>query len=203
MTKHKPHHDDRPATAAPDPPASEGRPADAVGDNAAADQPNFLEQLRTDLEGAKDRVLRSQAELENYRKRAAREIDEHRRYANLPLLSDLLPVLDNIERAVAAADKSHDAASLLEGIKMVLQQFDGVLQRYHCLRIDALHKPFNPHLHEALSQQPSQEYPAHTVLFVVRPGFELFDRVVRPSQVIVSTAPSPLPPGERNANQLE
>ncbi len=83
--------------------------------------------MRTDLEGAKDRVLRSQAELENYRKRAAREIDEHRRYANLPLLSDLLPVLDNIERAVAAADKSHDAASLLEGIKMVLQQFDGVL----------------------------------------------------------------------------
>ena len=76
----------------------------------AAEQANLLDQLRADLEGAKDRVLRSQAELENYRKRAAREIEDHRRYANLPLMRDLLPVLDNIERAIAAADKTHDAA---------------------------------------------------------------------------------------------
>ena len=111
-------------------------------------------------------------------------------------LSDLLPVLDNIQRAVDAADKTHDAASLLEGIKMVLQQFDGVLQRHHCVRIEALHPPFNPHLHEAISQQPSDEFPPNTVLLVVQPGFQLFDRVVRPSQVIVSTTSSPLPPGE-------
>ena len=65
-----------------------------------------MEELRQDLEAAKDRVLRSQAELENYRKRAAREIEDHRRYANLPLLRDLLPVLDNIERAIGAADKT-------------------------------------------------------------------------------------------------
>ena len=80
-------------------------------------------------------MLRSQAELENYRKRAAREIEEHRRYANLPLMHDLLPVLDNIQRAIDAADNTHDAASLLEGIKMVLQQFESVLQRHHCERI--------------------------------------------------------------------
>jgi molecular chaperone GrpE len=201
MTKHKPHHDDQPLRAEPDRLAAESPPADTIGDNTAAtEQANLLEQLRTDLEGAKDRVLRSQAELENYRKRAAREIEEHRRYANLPLLRDLLPVLDNIQRAVAAADKTHDATSLLEGVKMVLQQFDDVLRRYHCTRIAALHQPFNPHLHEALSQQPSQEHPANTVLLEVRPGFELFDRVVRPSQVIVSTSsPSP-PPGEGDEN---
>ena len=96
-----------------------------------------MDQLRTDLEAAKDRVLRSQAELENYRKRAAREIDEHRRYANLPLMRDLLPVLDNIERAIAAAEKTHDVAGLLEGVKMVAQQFEDVLRRHHCLRIEA------------------------------------------------------------------
>ena len=73
---------------------------------------------------------------------------------------------------------------------MVSQQFDGVLQRYHCVRIEALHQPFNPHLHEAISQQPSDEFPPNTVLFVARPGFQLFDRVVRPSQVIVSSASS-------------
>ena len=74
---------------------------------AEAAEESLLDQLRNDLEAAKDRVLRSQAELENYRKRAAREIDEHRRYANLPLMHDLLPVLDNIERAIAAAEKTH------------------------------------------------------------------------------------------------
>ena len=78
-----------------------------------------MDQLRIDLEAARDRVLRSQAELENYRKRAAREIEEHRRYANLPLMHDLLPVLDNIERAIAAAEKTHDVAGLLEGVKLV------------------------------------------------------------------------------------
>jgi molecular chaperone GrpE len=198
MAKHKPHHDDQPGPSKPDRVEPDRRPAPALDETeaAAADQVNLLEQLRADLEGAKDRVLRSQAELENYRKRAAREIEDHRRYANLPLLSDLLPVLDNIQRAVDAADKTHDAASLLEGIKMVLQQFDGVLQRHHCVRIEALRAPFNPHLHEAISQQPSDEFPPNTVLLVVQPGFQLFDRVVRPSQVIVSTTTSPLPPEE-------
>ncbi len=139
MAKHKSHHDDQPGPSKSDRAEPDRQSAPALDETeAAADQANLLEQLRTDLEGAKDRVLRSQAELENYRKRAAREIEDHRRYANLPLLSDLLPVLDNIQRAVDAADKTHDAASLLEGIKMVLQQFDGVLQRHHCVRIEAL-----------------------------------------------------------------
>ena len=168
MTKHKPHHDDRPATAAPT-----LRPVKASLPMRSAimrprNRPTCLEQLRTDLEGAKDRVLRSQAELENYRKRAAREIDEHRRYANLPLLSDLLPVLDNIERAVAAADKTHDAASLWRGSRWCCSSSTACCSATIAVRIDALHQPFNPHLHEAISQQPSDEFPPHTVLFVVR-----------------------------------
>jgi molecular chaperone GrpE len=177
--------EDRPNQNDPDVGRDSAR--DGIDGEVAAEQTNLLEQLRADLEGAKDRVLRSQAELENYRKRAAREIEDHHRYANLPLLRDMLPVLDNIERAVGAADKTHDAASLLDGIKMVVQQLDTVLQRYHCVRIEALHQPFNPHLHEAISQQPTAEYPPNTVILVAQQGFQLFDRVVRPSQVIVST----------------
>ena len=149
----------------------------------------LLEQLRADLEAAKERVLRSQAELENYRKRAAREIDENRRYAELPLMHDLLPVLDNIERAVAAAEKTQDVGVLLDGIKLVARNFEEVFERHHCKRIGALHLPFDPHLHHAISQQPSSEFPPNTVLIVAQPGFQLYDRVVRPSQVVVSRLP--------------
>jgi molecular chaperone GrpE len=159
-----------------------------VGDGAATDDAALLEQLRDDLEAAKDRVLRSQAELENYRKRAAREIEDHRRYANLPLMRDLLPVLDNIERAVGAAEKTHDVAKLLEGVRLVLKQFEDVLQQYHCLRISALHEPFDPNLHHAISQQATDEFPPGTVVLVSQSGFQLHERVVRPTQVIVSSA---------------
>jgi molecular chaperone GrpE len=172
------------------PPAANSGPAAPEGGptEAAFAEEGLFNQLRNDLEAAKDRVLRSQAELENYRKRAAREIDDHRRYANLPLMLDLLPVLDNVERAVAAAEKTKDVAVLLEGVKLVSRQFEEVFARHNCVRIGALHLPFDPHLHHAISQQATDEYPPNTVVLVAQPGFMLHDRVVRPSQVIVSRA---------------
>ena len=156
-------------------------PPDDSAENSA-----LLDQLRADLEATKDRVLRSQAELENYRKRAAREIDDHRRYAELPLIRDLLPVLDNLERTTAAAEKAPDVAGLLAGVKLVARQFEDVLGRFHCVRIAALHQPFDPNLHHAILQQPSDEFAAGTVVMVTQPGFQLHDLVVRPSQVIVA-----------------
>jgi molecular chaperone GrpE len=177
-----------------DPPRAAGtdqKPADA------------LESLCAELDAAKDRALRMQAELENYRKRVAREMAEQHRYANLPLLRDLLPVLDNMDRAIAAAEKSHDTAGLLEGVKMVAGQFEEVLQRYHCRRIEALDELFDPHLHEAISQQPSDEHPAGTVLLEAQAGFKLHDRVVRPSQVIVSTRSQPEEEGKQRAEVEE
>ena len=155
------------------------------------EQESEIERLRTDLEEAADRVLRAQAELDNYRKRALREIDEERRYANLPMIRDLLPVVDNIQRAIAAAEKTPDSAGLLEGIKMVANSLVGALARHHCTKIDALHKPFDPAFHEAIAQQPSDQFPPNTVLDVPQDGYVLHDRVVRPAQVVVSTAPSP------------
>ena len=113
----------------PPPSAAAAEPAKGDGAAAEAAEDTLLDQLRGDLEAAKDRVLRSQAELENYRKRAAREIEEHRRYANLPLMHDLLPVLDNIERAIAAAEKTQDVAVLLEGVKLVARQFEETFAR--------------------------------------------------------------------------
>ncbi|HYW80390.1 MAG TPA: nucleotide exchange factor GrpE [Thermoguttaceae bacterium] len=163
---------------------------DAEIESAAPIEPaDMVASLRTELAAAEDRVLRSRAELENYRKRASRQMDDERRYANLPLMRDLLPVMDNLDRAIEAAEKNQDASSLLEGVKMVSRQFESVLQQYHCLEIAALGEPFDPHLHEAILQQPSEEHEPGTVTMVTQTGFQLHDRVVRPSQVIVASQP--------------
>ena len=170
--------------AATDQPAAE---MTSATEKVRAEEARPAESLHTELQEAKDRALRTQAELENYRKRVARETREQHRYADLPLMRDLLPVLDNMDRAIEAAEKTHDTASLLEGVKMVARQLEEVLQRHDCVRIRALNEPFDPHLHEAISQQPSDEHPAGTVVLETQTGFQLHDRVVRPSQVIVST----------------
>lgn len=149
-----------------------------------------VEKLKTDLDEAGDRLLRAQAELENYRKRAKRELEDSLRYATMPLLRDMLPVIDNLSRALAAAaEKPQDASGLIDGVKMVAQGLESVLARHDCKRIDALGKPFDPAYHEAVSQQPSKDHPPQTVLYVAQDGYTLYDRVVRPAQVIVSTTP--------------
>jgi molecular chaperone GrpE len=158
----------------------------ASDESAAAE----MDRLRADLREASDRVLRAQADFDNYRKRARRELDEEQRYANLALVRDLLPAVDNIQRAIAAAEKTPDASNLLDGIKLVAQGLTGTFARHHCTRIEALHKPFDPAFHEAIAQQPSDQYPPHTVVAVAQDGYVLHDRVVRPAQVVVSTEPS-------------
>jgi len=193
VVKDKRHRGEAPSATAADQAAAQQAVA-AAGPGDPAQQPQAgqpegdqSESLRAELAAAQDRALRCQAELENYRKRAQRQIEEERRYANLPLLRDLLPVLDNVHRAIEAAGKTPEASGLLEGFRLVAQQLEGVLARYHCVPIEALHAPFDPHRHEAILQQPSQEHPANTVLLVTQTGFQMHDRVVRPSQVIVAT----------------
>jgi molecular chaperone GrpE len=191
VTKHKSteHHAEH---AAPEEASPQTEKPQAEAAKAPAEPVVRMEestaQLHADLKAAKDRELRSHAELDNYRKRAARELEEKLRYANLSLLRDLMPVLDNVDRAIQAAENNADAAALLHGFKMVQQQMEEALKRHHCKRIEALHTPFDPHVHHAVMQQPSDEHPANTVLMVTQNGYQLHDRVVRPSQVIVSTA---------------
>ncbi len=159
--------------------------AESVANHLAAD----LGRLQAELEEAQNRALRSSAELENFRRRSNRQMAEERRYANLDLLRELLPIWDNMGRAADAAQKAGEAGLLLEGFQMVRTQLETVLERFHCLKIEAAGQPFDPNLHEAISQMPSADHPAGTVLHVTQVGFTLHDRVVRPSQVVVSTAP--------------
>ncbi len=171
--------------AARDVPASEHQAQDDA--RTAASE---TEQLRAELSAAQDRALRAQAELENFRKRILRDTEQDLRYATMPLLQDVLNVQDNLLRAIEAAEQNPNSSGLLEGVKMVSVQLDDVLRRHHCLRMEAEGEAFDPHRHEALAQQPSEEHPPNTVLREVRAGYSLHDRVVRPAQVLVSAPPA-------------
>jgi molecular chaperone GrpE len=152
-----------------------------------------IHELKAQVEQAQDRALRAAAELENFRKRAQREMAEERRYAIVPLVRDLLPVLDNLQRAIAAAQTAEGSAALLEGVKLVVAQLEGVLQKYDCVPIATVGMPFDPHQHQAVGQEPSDQYPAGTVTRAVQAGYKLYERVIRPAQVFVSTGPPAAP----------
>lgn len=180
--------DNNPADDAQIAAAQEGEQP-APSDGAAP--PPDLGQLQAQAQEAHDQMLRAQAELDNYRKRARKQHEDDLRYANLPLLRDLLPVVDNIGRAIEAAEKgaqTPESAKLLEGFTMVARQLGDVLARHHCQRIAAAGEAFDPNLHEAILQQPAADVPPGQVVTVVQEGYQLHDRVVRPSQVIVSAA---------------
>jgi molecular chaperone GrpE len=152
--------------------------------------PTVEDQLQTALaESAAnhDRYLRAQAELETYRRRVHKEREEDRRYAAVPVVRELLPVLDNLQRAVEAADKADSVADLKAGVDMVLQQSLDVLKKLQVTPIEAMGQPFDPNQHEAISQMPSADHPPMTVLHEVERGYTLHDRVIRPSKVIVSS----------------
>ncbi len=156
-------------------------PADTADEDVLA--------LREERDELHDKWLRARAELENYRKRARKELSEAREHATLLFVRDLLPALDNLHRAIDAAATSNNVEDLLDGVKMVAQQFEQILERHSVKRIEALHQPFDPNLHEAIQHVPSSEHPAMMVIGEAEHGYVLNDRVVRPSKVIVSSGP--------------
>jgi molecular chaperone GrpE len=137
-----------------------------------------------------DLVKQTRADFENYQKRAARDRESERRFAQTPLAGDLLPALDNLERAITAATQAGDCGALAQGVAMVQSQLLDVLRRHGVTRIEAQGQPFDPNLHQAVMQQPSAEVPPQTVLQVLEQGYMIHDRVLRPARVIVSTTPA-------------
>jgi len=146
-----------------------------------------VEQLRLELEEAKSRALRAMADLENYRARINRQVAEERKYASIDFMRELLPVWDNIGRTLEAVSDSQNLEALVEGVQMVHLQFLEVLKKHHCEKIEAMFQPFDPNFHASVAQIPSAEHPTNTVIEEVQVGFRLFDRVVRPSQVVLAS----------------
>jgi molecular chaperone GrpE len=138
----------------------------------------------------RDLARQTRADFENYQKRAQRDLAVERRFAQMPLAGDLLPALDNLERAIAAASQGGDSGSLVQGVKMVQSQLLDVLRRHGVTRTEAQGQPFDPNLHQAVMQQPTADYPPNTVVQVLEPGYQFHDRVLRPARVIVSKAPA-------------
>lgn len=150
-----------------------------------------LDTLSEQLAESRKRELQAQAELENFRKRILRDTEQQLRFAAMPLLRDLLDVVDNLHRArEAAAGNAGSGNALLEGVTLVQQQLLEILRKHNCTRIESVGQPFDPNYHEAISQMPSEEHPAGHVALEAAAGYKLYDRVVRPAQVLVSTGPA-------------
>lgn len=180
--------------AASETPSGEDHAAQDQAEETVAFGPAAEPTAEDQLAEAQDRTLRLQAELQNVLNRTRREVAEERKYGALGIARDLLPAIDNIDRALAAgnsADDEADPASLATGIKMVREQLIGVLDQHGCKPIPTdPGTEFDPNFHEAILQQPSEDVPAGTVLMAAQSGYKLHDRVVRAAQVIVSTGPA-------------
>jgi molecular chaperone GrpE len=161
---------------------------DAQDAGLQEDSPELLvQQLEQQVVELRDRELKAQAELENFRRRMIRDVDQQLKYSAMPLVTDLLEVLDNLNRAIESAAPNAGSEGLVAGVKLVQQQFVNVLSKHHCKQIPSVGMPFDPNVHQAISQQPSETHAANTVMVEHSVGYMLHDRVVRPSMVVVST----------------
>ncbi len=146
--------------------------------------------LQADLDRFRDHALRTQADFDNYKKRAAREREDAIKFANSSLLERLMPIVDNFELGLSAAKSESAASPILAGMGMVLKQLTDFLAENGLQAIDAEGQPFDPNLHEAIANEPSDSMPQGTVVRQMRRGYKLKDRLLRPSTVVVSSGPS-------------
>jgi molecular chaperone GrpE len=158
--------------------------ADTPPDAALDDLRQKLESAQIEARANHDRFLRERAELENFKKRMQREKAEALRFASEPLIRELLPVVDNLERAVEHG--GGDGESLLEGVRLVLKAFREVLDRHGVTPIEAVGEPFDPSRHEAMAQIESIEHEPNQVVEQHHRGYLLHDRLLRPALVTVS-----------------
>lgn len=165
------------------------------------EQPD-IPALVAERDAARDQLLHTLADFDNYRKRLAREHERTRKLAAESIIRDLLPVLDNLERAVDHAGA--EPGALVEGVKMVLGQFRGALERHGLRQIPALNEPFDPHVHEAVMQAESDEVPPDHVAQEFEKGYKLGDFVLRPAKVVVSKASSqPAPAADEEPEPVD
>ncbi len=167
---------------------------EATQAKSANEGPSLEEQLAAAKKEASEnynRYLRVTADMENYRKRVIREKDELRQYAATRVLEDLMPALDNLSLGLSAAKQPNaDTKTIVGGVEMVLSQLKNALAQHGLKEINPLGQPFDPHQHEAISHMPSAEIPAESVMVVVRTGYSLNGRLLRPASVVVSGGPA-------------
>lgn len=187
---HEPAGEEQAAAVIAEVPGSE----ECAGEGSTAAEPSLAEQLIVSQNEARhnwDQFLRARAELENFRKRAQRDREEAIRFANDNLLKEMIPVLDNLERALEHAGAvSGEGQALVEGVSMTVTLFRKVLESSGVKAIVAVGSPFDPNLHQAMGQIESAEQTPNTVVSEFQKGYLLNERLLRPALVLVAKAPS-------------
>lgn len=150
-----------------------------------------LEVANGTIEGQKDAVLRARADMENARRRADQEVDKARKFALERFAGELLPVLDNLERAIQVADVQNEAIKpIVEGVDLTLKSFISIVEKFGMEIVDPQGETFNPELHQAMSMQETTEFAPNSVMAVMQKGYTLNGRLLRPAMVMVSRAAS-------------
>ncbi|EGL16175.1 MULTISPECIES: nucleotide exchange factor GrpE [unclassified Paenibacillus] len=164
--------------------AAEATAPDAEG--AASGRNAELDELRKAAEESQQRLLRAQADFDNFRRRTRQEKEEFAKYASLKLIEQMLPVIDNFDRALVSSRETQDFEALTKGIEMVYRQLEQLMTQEGLTPIEAVGQPFNPEFHQAIMQVESDDYEEGIVVEEVQKGYMLKDKVIRPSMVKVS-----------------
>lgn len=146
-----------------------------------------LSKLQAELEEQQQRVLRTQADFDNFRRRTQKEKEDLAKYASSLLITELLPVIDNFERALSTGTDNPEVSSYAKGVEMIFRQLEGVLKAEGLEEMNSVGQPFNPEYHQAIMQVESDEYEEGIVVEEVQKGYKLKDRVLRPAMVKVSS----------------
>ncbi|MCW8091435.1 nucleotide exchange factor GrpE [Alteromonas sp. ASW11-130] len=151
---------------------------------------NALNEAQNTIKDQQESVLRARADMENARRRAEAEVEKARKFALERFAGELLPVIDNLERAIEVSDANNDAIKpLLEGVEMTHKSFISTIEKFGMKLINPQGEQFNPELHQAMSMQESAEHEPNTVMAVMQKGYEINGRLLRPAMVMVSRAP--------------
>jgi molecular chaperone GrpE len=176
-------------------------------DGKAVDPEEKIKQLEAEVKENYDRLLRASAEFDNYKKRSAREMESFRKFANESLIKDLLPIIDNLERAIISSTEHEDNDNrIAEGVDLTLKEILKTLSKYGVSTVEAMHEPFDPNFHEAVMREPSGEHPDNTVVRELQKGYMLHDRLLRPAMVAVSMAgedKTPTPEAEDDREEAD
>ncbi len=149
-----------------------------------------LTQARLEAARLKDMWMRSAAEFDNFRKRSRKENDDARKQGQEEILKELLPVFDNLERGIQSGQRAQDVKAVVDGLQMILKQFESTLGRMNIKKVPSVGTTFNPTVHEAIQQVETDQHPAGTVIFEVQPGYTQGDKLLRAAMVVVAKSKS-------------
>lgn len=164
---------------------------DADPAEAADAELSELDQARQERDRMREQLLRIAADFDNFRKRSRKEIEEVRRRTIEDTLREVLPIVDNLERAADAVDDATEVAAVADGVRMVLRSFEDIASRLGLRRVPSVGQQFDPTCHDAMQQEETDEHPPGTVVAEVVPGYYLGERLLRPAMVVVAKPPTP------------